>query len=157
MIKNSNGIITNLHKKISFKYSIKKTYESGIVLFGWEVKAIKHMGLNITSSYILINNFNCWLVGSITSNIITSIYNDKKINSRNRKLLFHKKEIKNLTGMLKIKGFTLIPSKVYWKNSFIKLEICLASGKKKYDKRIDLATRQWNLDKLRILKNQPVF
>lgn len=144
--------IINLSKKISFNYEVLKRYEAGIALFGWEVCSIRLNSCGIISSYLKIKNLQCWLVKSfVKCNAL--LLDSKVLENRDRKLLLHKKEIDNLVNFLKIKTHTIVPSKVYWKNNFIKLEVCLCVGKKKYDKRLFLKNKEWNLDKAKILKH----
>jgi len=145
--------IVNLNRRISFNYDILKKYEVGIVLFGWEIHSIRLHSINIINSYVKIKNFECLLVKSFVKLCNISFSNFEVLESRDRKLLLHKKEIDNLIGLLKIKSYTLVPSKVYWKNNFIKLEISLCIGKKTYDKRRALKNKEWNLDKSKILKS----
>lgn len=135
-------IVTDLNKRISYNYFVKYKHEAGIVLFGWEVKCIRISGINLVGSFISINNvLDVFLIGAfINSN--NFVFNYSNIDSlRNRNLLLKKKEILHLYSALKIKGYTLIPSKAYWKGSFLKIEISLCFGKKLYDKRQILKTR----------------
>jgi len=143
-----NNVIVDLSKKVSFDYIIKNRYECGVVLFGTEVRSVRYNSFNIVGSYVSFKNFESWLIGSSIKTL--SLSNDYE--RRERKLLFHKKEIRYLFGMLKMKGFTLVPSKVYWKNSFIKVEVSLCIGKKKYDKRLSLKRKEWDLKKMQIIK-----
>lgn len=135
-------IITDLNKRISYNYFIKEQYEAGIVLYGWEVKSVRMNGISLIGSFISINNFlDIFLVGSFI-NSTNFIFNYNELNLyRNRYLLLKKKEILYLYSSLKIKGYTLVPSKAYWKNSFLKIEISLCFGKKLYDKRHILKNR----------------
>jgi len=146
-------IIVNASKKIFYDYTVKEKYECGIVLLPWEVKAIRNSGCSIMNSYVSIRHLELWLVG-LHINIPFFLNSSNNLKSdRDRKLLLHKKELMYFLGILKMKGCTLVPSKVYWKKNFIKIEVCLGVGKKKYDKRISIKTREWNLDKQRMLKN----
>lgn len=135
-------IITDLNKRISYNYFIKEQYEAGIVLYGWEVKSVRINGISLIGSFISINNFlDIFLVGSFI-NSTSFIFNHNELDlCRNRHLLLKKKEILYLYSSLKIKGYTLVPSKAYWKNSFLKIEISLCFGKKLYDKRYILKNR----------------
>ncbi|HIH2763851.1 MAG TPA: SsrA-binding protein SmpB [Candidatus Azoamicus sp.] len=135
-------IIMDLNKRISYNYFIKEQYEAGIVLYGWEVKSVRMNGISLIGSFISINNFlDIFLVGSFI-NSTNFIFNYNELDLyRNRYLLLKKKEILYLYSSLKIKGYTLVPSKAYWKNSFLKIEISLCFGKKLYDKRHILKNR----------------
>lgn len=135
-------IITDLNKRIAYNYFVKEQYEAGIVLSGWEVKSVRINGINLVGSFISINNFlDVFLVGSFI-NSTNFIFNNNELDLyRNRHLLLKKKQILYLYSSLKIKGYTLVPSKAYWKNSFLKIEISLCFGKKLYDKRHILKNR----------------
>lgn len=129
------NIVTDISKKISYNYFIKNKYEAGIILLGWEVKCVRIYGFNLTGSYVCINNiFDVCLIGS-SINSSYFVLNDSINKTRNRHLLLKKKEILYLYSALKIKGYTLIPSMVYWKKSFLKIELSLCLGKKLFDKR----------------------
>jgi SsrA-binding protein len=123
------------NKKALFDYNILENFEAGLVLFGQEVKSIKTGHINLASSYIVLKDQEPFLVGvkvpPYQPNNAGADYNDE----RQRKLLLNKKEINYLVGKTKVKGFSLIPLKIYEKNGRIKLEFGLAKGKKKYDKK----------------------
>lgn len=135
-------IVTDLNKRIAYNYFIKEKYEAGIVLSGWEVKSVRINGINLIGAFVSINNFlDTFLIGSFI-NSTNFVFNYDKLDLyRNRALLLKKKEILYLYSSLKIKGYTLVPSKAYWKNSFLKIEISLCFGKKLYDKRHILKNR----------------
>lgn len=116
-------IITNITKKILFNYKILETYQAGIILNSCDIKQIKKDGFNITGNYIGYKNNELFLINENKNNI-------------KLKILLKKKEINNLISLIKSKNYTIIPSKVYWKSKFIKIEINLCIGKKKYDKRV---------------------
>lgn len=144
--------IIDLSKKISFNYEIIKRYEVGIVLLGWEICSIRLNSCGIVGSYLKIKNLQCWIIKSFVK-CDSALSDSKLLENRDRKLLLHKKEIVSFVNFLKLKTHTIVPSKVYWKNNLIKLEVCLCVGKKKYDKRLVLKNKEWNLDKAKILKN----
>ena len=129
------------NKKALFDYNILENFEAGLVLFGQEVKSIKTGHINLASSYIVLKGQEPFLVGvkvpPYQPNNAGSDYNDE----RQRKLLLNKKEINYLVGKTKVKGFSLIPLKIYEKNGRIKLEFGLAKGKKKYDKKEKIKKR----------------
>ncbi|MEO6695844.1 MAG: SsrA-binding protein SmpB [Ignavibacteria bacterium] len=132
-------IATN--RKANFEYSILNKFESGIVLTGTEVKSVRDSKVNIQEAYGRLNNNEVWL---INSNI--SEYKYGNINNheplRNRKLLLNKREIRKIKQDLQEKGLTLVPLKVYFKGSLIKVEIGIAKGKKLYDKRESIKKRE---------------
>src|SRR3989344_7653298 len=129
------------NKKGYFDYNILETFEAGVVLFGQEVKSIKTGHINLSGSYVAINNGEVYLTGvkvpPYQPNNAGADYNE----SRQRKLLLNKKEINYLLGKSAQKGFSLIPLKIYDKHGRIKLEFGLAKGKKKFDKKEKIKKR----------------
>jgi SsrA-binding protein len=127
-------ITITLNKKAYYEYEILQKYEGGIVLLGTEIKALRVHKANIGDAYARMKNGEVWLVNS---NI--PVYKFGNINNHNpmreRKLLFHKSEIKKIDSKLKDKGLTLIPLKMYFLGSKAKIELGIAKGKKSYDKR----------------------
>ncbi|HIH2763564.1 MAG TPA: SsrA-binding protein [Candidatus Azoamicus sp.] len=129
--------IIDIKKALTYNYILNDFFECGIVLVGWEVKAIRSGSLNISKNYVIFKNGEAFVSKMYVSGK-GFIFDNFDIESRNRKLLLKRKEIISLYGMSKIKGHTLLLSKIYLKNNLIKGEICLCSGKKKYDKKMDL-------------------
>ena len=122
------------NKKAYFNYFIKREIEVGIVLVGTEIKSVKKGSINITDSYIRIKNGEAYIINMFIEKYETaSIFNHEE--TRERKLLLHKKEIKKLLEEVKQEGYTLVPLKVYLKNGKAKILIGVARGKKLYDKR----------------------
>ena len=147
-----NILCTN--KKATFKYFLLKKIEAGLNLHGWEVKSIKLGHAQISESYITINGNEAFLVNSHLK-VISSISESDKANSRrSRKLLLNRKELMSLSNEVKQNGYAIVPTKMYTKNSLIKLEIALAKGKKTHDKRQDIKNREWERSKDRILKKR---
>ena len=121
------------NKKAYHDYFIDEKYEAGIALHGTEVKSLRMGKCSIKESFVTISN-----KGEILINHM-HIFNKDPL--RVRKLLLHKSEINKLAGQIKMKGYTLMPLKVYFKGSLVKVEIGLARGKKLYDKRQDIAKK----------------
>ncbi|MED5274817.1 MAG: SsrA-binding protein SmpB [Pseudomonadota bacterium] len=140
------------NKKASFKYSLTKKIEAGIVLEGWEVKSLKSGHGQISESYITIRNQEAFLVNSHLKVLNTSNDNHKLNPMRERKILLNKKQILQLSNEVKQNGFAIILTKIYTKKSLIKLEIALGKGKKQQDKRADIKKREWERHKQRVLK-----
>ena len=121
-------IITS-NRKANFEYSILSKYEAGIVLFGTEVKSLRDSKVNIQDSYGRIINDEVWLINaSINEYKFGNINNHDPL--RNRKLLLNKREIKKIRQELQENGLTLVPLKIYFKGSKIKIELGIAKGKK---------------------------
>ena len=121
-------------------YDIKDTIETGIVLYGTEIKSIRNGKVNLKDSYAIIKNGELYVLGMhISPYEHGNIFN--KDPMRDRKLLLNKKEINKLFGKVKQDGYTLVPISLYFKGSFVKLELGLGKGKKLYDKRQDIAKK----------------
>lgn len=150
MIDNSEkNIVTN--RKALHDYFIHQTYEAGIVLVGTEVKSLRQNKASLVDSYATIRNGEVWL---INANI--NVYDQGSYNNhdplRDRKLLLNKNEIRKLSRAVSEKGYTLIPLRMYFKNGKAKVELAIASGKKKYDKREHIAKRDMQREQLRKFK-----
>ena len=141
------------NRKAFHDYFIHDTYEAGIVLTGTEVKSIRQGRVNLRDSFVRISGGEVWLW-----NAHISIYEQgNRFNHdplRTRKLLMHRREIRKLESLLKEKGYTLIPLRLYFKRGKIKCEIAVASGKKLYDKRQDMAERDAKRDLDRRIKEK---
>ena len=147
-----NILCTN--KKATFKYVLLKKFEAGLSLYGWEVKSIKLGHAQISESYITISDNEAYLVNSHLK-VLSNISEGDKLNSkRSRKLLLNRRELINLSNEVKQNGYSIVPTKMYEKNSIIKLEIALAKGKKSHDKRADIKDKEWARNKDRILKRK---
>ena len=129
------------NKSATFEYFIEETYEVGIVLEGSEVKSIRGGNCNLKESFCFVRN------GDVTLKNMHIAFYDKsgKFNTtdskRDRKLLLHKQEISKITGKINEKGYTLIPLKLYFKDSLVKVELGLCKGKHTYDKKKSIAER----------------
>ncbi|MCI8587937.1 MAG: SsrA-binding protein SmpB [Clostridia bacterium] len=121
-------------------YDIKDTIEAGIVLSGTEIKSIRNGKVNIKDSYASINNGECYIYNMhISPYEFGNIFNKDPL--RDRKLLLSKREIFKLFGLIKQQGYSLIPISIYFKNSFVKVQLGIGIGKKLYDKRQDIAKK----------------
>lgn len=128
------GMIISRNKRARFDFFIDETYEAGIVLTGTEVKALRQGKVNLKDSYAKIKNEEIYLMDVH----ISPYTHGNRFNhdpDRPRKLLMHKREIKRLYGKSREKGFSLIPTKLYFKTGRVKVEIGLGKGKRTYDKR----------------------
>ncbi|MBQ9659281.1 MAG: SsrA-binding protein SmpB [Clostridia bacterium] len=121
-------------------YNIKETLEAGIVLSGTEIKSIRNGKINLKDSYAVIKDGECFVYGMhIGPYEHGNIFNKDPL--RTRKLLLNKRQIFKLFGLIKQQGYSLIPISVYFKGSFVKLELGVGTGKKLYDKRQDIAKK----------------
>lgn len=143
-----------LNRKASHNYHLEQRIEAGIVLQGWEVKSIRAGRGQISESHVIIRRGEAWLVNSVIAPLLSASTHIKADDSRSRKLLLHRKEINTLLGQVERKGYTLVPTAMYWKNNNVKVELALAKGKKDFDKRADAKDRDWQRDKQRLLRKK---
>ena len=149
-VKTGLKIISH-NRKAKFNYFFKEFFEAGIVLSGSEVKSLRNGKVNIAESYAYDNRGEMFLVNSHIPSYKESSYNDHN-PIRNRKLLLNKKEINKLIGRINREGFTLIPTKMYFKKGKAKIEIAVAKGKKQYDKRQTKKKSDWNREKAKLFR-----
>ncbi|MCR5703418.1 MAG: SsrA-binding protein SmpB [Eubacterium sp.] len=150
MAKGSERLIAN-NKKARHDYFIEDTYEAGIVLHGTEVKSLRQGHCSIKESFVRIDKGEVMIYGMhISPYEKGNIFNKDPL--RPKKLMLHKYEINKLIGKIKEKGLTLVPLRVYFKGSLVKVEIGLARGKKLYDKRQDIAKRDMKRESERDFK-----
>ena len=141
-----------LNKKAKHDYFIEDRYEAGLALNGWEVKSIRAGRVQISESYILLKDGEAFLFGATITPLPTASTHITPDPIRNKKCLLHRNELSRLIGAVERKGFTLIPTALYWKHGLVKLEIGLAQGKKAHDKRATEKERDWQREKQRLLK-----
>ena len=141
-----------LNRKVKFDYFIEDQYEAGIVLTGTEIKSIRNGSCNIKDCYGIVKNGEVYLL-----NMFVGQYKEGNIfnhsETRSRKLLLHKKEIKKIEQYIKIDGLTIVPIKLYFKGNKLKVLLGVCRGKKNYDKRNTIKERDINKDIRRNLKN----
>ncbi len=143
--------IITLNRKASFNYFFKELFETGIVLRGSEIKSIRDGKVNIADSYAVEKDGEIYLINSHIPIYKQASYSNHNPYSE-RKLLLNKKEINKLIGRVNEEGFTLVPTKMYFKKGKAKLEIAVAKGKKQHDKRNTKKTRDWNREKARYFR-----
>jgi len=148
--KSPNNIAEN--RRARFDFELTEKYEAGISLEGWEAKSIRDGKAQISESYVLLKNGEAWLIGCYISPLTNSHQENDPI--RSRKLLLNKKELVDIYKATQQKGQTCIPTKLFWKNSLVKCEIALATGKKNHDKRYAIKTRDWDRQKARELRSR---
>ena len=148
--KSGLKIICN-NRKARFNYFFNEFFEAGIVLKGSEVKSLREGKVNISESYATDAQGEIILLNSHISSYKESSYNDHDPR-RNRKLLLNKREINKLIGKVNREGYTLIPTKLYFKKGKAKIEIAVAKGKREYDKRQVKKKRDWNREKARFFR-----
>lgn len=140
MAKEKGSRLIANNKKAYHDYFIEETYEAGIALHGTEVKSLRMGKCSIKESFVRIENEEVYIYGMYISPYEKgNIFNRDPL--RVKKLLLHKSEIRKMKGKIAEKGYTLVPLKVYFNRSLVKVEIGLAKGKKLYDKRQDIAKK----------------
>ena len=140
------------NKKAFHDFFIEEKYEAGIVLEGWEVKAIRDNRTNIKEAYVIIQRGEIYLIGCHITPMGAASTHIRPDAIRTRKLLLHSEEISKLIGKVERSGYTLVPIDMHFKGGRIKIEIGLAKGKKQYDKRNAEKERDWERDKARIMR-----
>jgi len=140
------------NKKAFHDYFVEERFEAGIVLEGWEVKAIRAGRVQLQEAYVIVRNTEIFLIGCHISPLPTVSTHVKPDPTRTRKLLLHAGEISKLIGSVERAGYTLVPLDLHYAKGRIKLEIGLAKGKKQHDKRATEKEREWQREKQRLLK-----
>ena len=142
------------NKKALFDYFIEERFEAGMVLEGWEVKAVREGKVQITDGYVHIRNGELFLIGCQINPLKQASTHVNPESLRTRKLLMHKDEIRRLIGKVEQKGYTLVPLNLHWKNGKVKCEIALAKGKAEHDKRDTIKEREGKREVERALKQR---
>ncbi|MEO6023379.1 MAG: SsrA-binding protein SmpB [Burkholderiales bacterium] len=142
------------NKKAFYDYFIEDRYEAGLVLEGWEVKAIRAARVQLKEAYVIVKSGELHLIGSHISPLPTASTHVNPDPVRTRKLLMHREETDKLIGKVERAGYTLVPLDMHYTKGRIKLEIGLAKGKKQHDKRDTEKDRDWQREKQRLLKTR---
>lgn len=140
------------NKKAFFDYFIEDKYEAGIVLEGWEVKAIRDNRVNIKEAYVIIQRGEIYLIGCHVTPLGAASTHIRPDAIRTRKLLLHSEEISKLIGKVERAGYTLVPLDMHFSKGRVKVQIGLAKGKKQHDKRDTEKARDWEREKGRIMR-----
>jgi SsrA-binding protein len=150
--KNQGGTIAQ-NRKARHEYFLEDRYEAGIELQGWEVKSIRLGKVNISDAYVDLKNGEAFLFGAQIQPLNSASSHVVCDPERSRRLLLNRREINKLVGHKEREGYTLIPTAMYWKACWVKLEFYLAKGKKSFDKRDDIKERDWSREKERMMKH----
>lgn len=141
-----------LNKRARFEYFIEERFEAGIALEGWEVKALREARIQFADSYVLLKDGEAFLFGSQINPLPTVSTHIVPDPTRTRKLLLHRRQLDMLIGAVERKGYTVIPTAMYWSKGKVKVEIGMAKGKKQHDKRKVVKERDWDREQGRIMK-----
>lgn len=142
------------NKKAAYNYFFEERFEAGMVLQGWEVKALRAGKVQLTDGYVVIRDGELYLIGCQINPLKTASTHVNPESARTKKLLMHKDQIRRLIGKVEQKGHTLVPIQIYWKEGRVKCEIALAKGKAEHDKRDTIKDREGKREVERAMKDR---
>lgn len=142
------------NKKARFNYTIEEQFEAGMVLEGWEVKAIRAGQVQLTDGYVVIKDGELFLIGCRINPLRTASTHIHPQADRTKKLLMKKDEIRRLVGKVEQKGYTLVPLNLHYKGGRVKADIALAKGKDLHDKRETEKKRDWEREKGQLMRHK---
>ncbi|QCB45513.1 SsrA-binding protein SmpB [Hydrogenophaga sp. PAMC20947] len=142
------------NKKAIFNYAIEERFEAGMVLQGWEVKALREGKVQLTDGYVVVRNGELFLIGCQINPLNTASTHVSPDSVRTKKLLLQKDQIRRLIGKIEQKGYTLVPLNLHWKNGKVKCEIALGKGKAEHDKRDTIKDREGKREVERAMKSR---
>jgi SsrA-binding protein len=142
------------NRRARYDYHIEERFEAGLVLQGWEVKAIRGGQVQLTDGYVVIRDGELQLIGLRINALRTASTHVLPEPDRTKKLLMHKEEIRRLIGKVEQKGFTLVPLDLHYKGGRVKVEIALAKGKAQHDKRDSEREKDWEREKGRLMRQK---
>jgi SsrA-binding protein len=142
------------NRRARFEYHIEERYEAGMVLAGWEIKAIRAGQVQLSDGYVVIKDGELFLIGCRIHPLGTASTHVRPEADRTKKLLMHKEEIRRLIGKVEQKGYTLVPLNLHWKAGKVKCEIALAKGKAEHDKRDTIKNREGKREVERAMKSR---
>ena len=142
------------NRRAHFDYHIEERHEAGMVLEGWEIKAIRAGQVQLTDGYVVIRDGELYLIGCRINALRTASSHVNAEADRTKKLLLHKEEIRRLVGKVEQKGFTLVPLNLHFTGSVVKAEIALAKGKAEHDKRNTEKQRDWDRERGRLMRHK---
>ncbi len=142
------------NRRARYDYHIEERYEAGMVLEGWEIKAIRAGQVQLTDGYVVIKHGELYLIGCRINALRSASTHVNPEADRTKKLLMRKEEIKRLVGKVEQKGFTLVPLNLHYKGGRVKAELALAKGKAQHDKRNTEKERDWEREKGRLMRHK---
>lgn len=142
------------NKKAFHDYFIEQHFEAGIVLEGWEVKAIREGRAQVKEAYVIVKGEELFIIGAHISPLPTASTHVNPDPTRTRKLLLHAEEIRKLIGSVERAGYTLIPLNLHYTRGRVKVELGLAKGKKQHDKRSDEKEKDWKREQQRLIRSK---
>ncbi len=142
------------NRRARFEYHIEENFEAGMVLEGWEVKAVRAGQIQLTDGYVVIKGGELFLIGCRINALRSASTHVNPEADRTKKLMMKKAEIRRLIGKVEQRGFTLVPLNLHWKGGKVKAEIALAKGKAQHDKRNTVKERDWEREKGRLMRHK---
>ncbi len=142
------------NRRARYEYSIEEQYEAGVVLSGWEVKAIRAGQVQLTDGYVHIRDGELFMIGCRINALGSASTHVLPEPDRTKKLLMRKEEIRRLIGKIEQKGYTLVPLNLHYKGGRVKAEIALAKGKALHDKRETEKKKDWEREKGRLMRHK---
>ena len=142
------------NRRARYEYAIDEQFEAGVVLEGWEVKAIRAGQVQLTDGYVHIRDGQLYMIGCRINALRSASTHISPEADRTKKLLMHKAEIRRLIGKVEQKGYTLVPLNLHYKDGRVKAEIALAKGKAEHDKRNTEKERDWNREHGRLMRHK---
>jgi len=142
------------NKKAAYNYFFEEKFEAGMVLQGWEVKALREGKVQLTDGYVVVKGGELFVIGCQINPLKTASTHVNPDAVRTKKLLMHKDEIRRLIGKVEQKGYTLVPLNLHWKAGKVKCEIALAKGKAEHDKRDTIKDREGKREVERAMKSR---
>ena len=142
------------NRRARFDYHLEEEHEAGIILEGWEIKAVRAGQVQLTDGYVLIRNGELFLIGCRINALRSASTHVHPEADRTKKLLMHKDEIRRLVGKVEQRGFTLVPLNLHYKGGLVKAQIALAKGKAQHDKRDTEKKRDWEREKGRLMRHK---
>ena len=142
------------NRRARYDYHIEEQFEAGVVLSGWEIKAIRAGQVQLTDGYVVIKDGELFLIGCRINPLREASTHVHPEADRTRKLLLKKDEIRRLVGKVEQKGYTLVPLNLHYKGGYVKADIALAKGKATHDKRETEKKRDWEREKGRLMRHK---
>jgi SsrA-binding protein len=142
------------NRRARFEYHVEETHEAGVVLQGWEVKAVRAGQVQLTDGYVVIRDGELYLIGCRINPMRTASTHVHPEPDRTKKLLMHKDEIRRLVGKVEQRGYTLVPLNLHYKDGRVKVDIALAKGKAQHDKRETEKKRDWERERGRLMRQK---
>lgn len=143
-----------VNRKARHDYHLEEKFEAGLVLLGWEVKSLRAGKCNLTEAYVTLKDGEAWLFGCRIEPLQTTSTHVVADPIRSRKLLLHRRQLSQIFAGVQRDGYTCVPVSLYWDRGRAKLEIALAKGKQKFDKRATEKERDWGRQKQRLMRQR---